>query len=67
MLWDAEFIAPQHIPQFAAEGCARYFTGGRYHQRLSVEYTTCWQVSDRSWSHLCARSFDYERYASHIT
>jgi hypothetical protein len=34
--WAEEFVIQQHIPQFAAEGCARYFTGGRHHQRLQV-------------------------------
>jgi hypothetical protein len=29
MPWDAEFIAPQHIPQVRTEGCAQHETGGQ--------------------------------------
>jgi hypothetical protein len=36
MPWDAECVTEDHIPQVRTEGCARYFTGGRHHQRLQV-------------------------------
>jgi hypothetical protein len=45
MPWAEESVV-QHIPQFAAEGCARYFTGADTTSVSRWHYTTCWRVSD---------------------